>query len=124
MKSFASPNAAIVAALTALFPKDTVGNHPIGHLKYTGPAAQYCIFKTSNRLAEVIGSGKNQVVGCYGYIDYFSTTDDSGAGKKIALIETALRAAGFKVTDVSDSGIDEVTGQFHTEFSIYLAVAV
>lgn len=122
--SYASFNKTIRSALLPVFSVDFDGNHPIGHQVYSGPATQYALFSNGTNNPEVFGSGSNRVVRGYGYVDYFSKTDDSGANGKIADIEAALNsAAGITVTQVSDVGRD-AEGWYHTEFSLTLTAPV
>lgn len=117
MKSYKSANPVVRSALLGVLPKDSAGQDPVGHLQYSGDAKRYCIFQFANRPKSVLGSGRNLAIDSYGFVDYFSPEDDSGAGGYIEKLADALDAAGIYVTDVSDVGRDDA-GTFHTEFSI------
>jgi hypothetical protein len=119
--SYAAPNALIVSALKPLFPKDSDDNYPISHIEYPGNAEQFCIFQFSNRQPEVHSSGRNNSVIVYGYVDFFSISDESGQGKLNQQIEAALQEAGIVVSGVADVGKDNA-GFYHTEFEIWIEV--
>ena len=124
IKSHASFNKMIRSALLPAFLPDKDGNYPIAHQYYSGPASQYAIFSNGTNVPEIFGSGSNRVVRGYGYVDYFSKTDDSGATGKVGEIADALNAAaGITVTQVSDVGRD-AEGWYHTEFSVTLTAFV
>ncbi len=114
MNSYASPNTLIVSALSGIV--------PCGHLQYLGDEPKYCIFRISNRIPEVIGSGINQMVGCYGYVDLFSNEDESGRNGLAGQIATALKNAGILVRNVADIGLE--SDVWHIEFEVYISSEV
>lgn len=117
MKSYKSANALIRSALLGILPKDSNGQDPIGHVQYSGDADRFIIFKVSTRIKSLLASGRNHAVDSFGFVDYFSSADDSAPGGYIEQIVDALDGAGVQVGDISDVGRDEA-GTWHTEIEV------
>lgn len=122
MISYVSVNSKLVTALKGILPIDSDGNHPVQHLNYTGDSLKYLVFRFSTRKSEVHGSGKNRIVGCYGYVDFISNTDESGKQGLIGPISIALVDAGFIVQNISDISFDG--NNYHTEYEVYYPAQV
>lgn len=116
LKYYVSPNALIVAALRDLI--------PIAHQHYPGSAAEYAVFRWTNRIATIRGSGKNDEVTVMGYVDVISDQYLSGANSIVNDIEDALISAGVILTDIYDGGYDPEANRFHMELSITVPMEV
>lgn len=116
LKHYASPNSVIVGALKGII--------TTAHQHYPGNDAEYAVFRWTNRIATIRGSGKNDEVTVMGYLDVISDQYLSGANSIVNDIEDALIGAGVIVTDIYDGGYDPEANRFHMELSITVPMEV
>lgn len=94
MRTYVSINSKLKKALSPIL--------PTAHGSYGGKEDAYAVFRVSSRTKSLIGSGENQAVVCYGFIDVFTKTNSSVKDSVLSQIDKALEENGFIVANISD----------------------
>lgn len=107
MRTYVSINRKLKSALSPIL--------PIAHGDYGGKDDAYAVFRVSSRTKSVIGSGENQAVVCYGFIDVFTKTNSSVEDSVLSKIDKALEENGFMVANITDPEYIYDKHYFHAE---------
>lgn len=107
MRTYVSINRKLKSALSPIL--------PTAHGDYGGKDDAYAVFRVSARTKSVIGSGENQAVVCYGFVDVFTKTNSSVENSVLFKIDKALEENGFMVANITDPEYIYDKHYFHAE---------